>query len=602
MFKKCFARKNGFNQFDIDLWTDEGHEKIKKWKNYAYKECDESKATHIGLKNEPLMKTLDWDNTSEGLHFHDMPPYQKFLVEKYGTNDETSNTHKILYFDIETEMGDALTPEYIRSAPKKVTSIAYYDAMGNEWGCLILDPDSKISSKKFKNKVITSCGDEKELLGKFITKWNEIEPDIVVGWNSDYFDIPYLVHRCNKVLGKDITRHFSPIGYIRETPWLITERGGQYLQICGVQSLDYMRLHIKFSWADEPSMRLQAIGEKYVKLGKVDYEGNLDRLYETDIDKFIQYNFRDVEILVELDKKLEYISLVKNLSHKGKHNYEEVYANTKTQDGAISAYLLGKGIIPPKKGKMPYRNPLDPKPSYAGGYLFCPKAGIYNNMFDLDFTSLYPTIIMTVNIGNETMVGRIDIPESFNEKDESLKDFIPITKKVNYEGKEVWNCRCALSDLKQMDPDKKLNVISYKESKEGTSQPLKVKDLLRYIEKNKWTISANGVMFSSKTESVLSTILKKWFNERVMYKDQMKEAKKAGNKELAAQLHMKQYTMKILLNSLYGATALGAFRYGNMLLAESITLTGQRLIQDSAKAINDYFNDVMEDKEKLELC
>jgi DNA polymerase elongation subunit (family B) len=581
MFKKCFARKSGWNTFDIDLWTDEGYEKIEDWKNYAYKECDESKATHIGLKGEPLIKTLDWKNETEGMHFHDMPPYQKFLVEKYGTNDETSNAHKILYFDIETEMGDALTPEYIRSAPKKITSIAYYDETGDEWCCLILDPDNKISSKGYRNKKIISCGDEKELLGKFITKWNEIEPDIVVGWNSDYFDIPYLIYRSNKILGKDITKHFSPIEYIRETPWLITERGGQYMQICGVQSLDYMRLHKKFSWADEPSMRLQAIGEKYVKLGKVDYEGNLDRLYETDIDKFIQYNFRDVEILVELDKKLEYISLVKNLSHKGKHNYEEVYANTKTQDGAISAYLLSKGIIPPRKGKKVEKQ-------YAGGYLFCPKAGIYNYMFDLDFTSLYPTIIMTVNIGNETMVGRIDIP--YDEL------------KVKYEGKEVWNCRYSLSDLKNMDPDKKLNVISYKNSREGISQPLKVKDLIHHIEKNKWTISANGVMYSSKTESVLSTILKKWFNERVMYKNQMKEAKKAGNKELAAQLHMKQYTMKILLNSLYGATALGVFRYGNILLAESITLTGQRLIQDSAKAINEFFNDVMEDKTKLELC
>jgi DNA polymerase elongation subunit (family B) len=209
-------------------------------------------------------------------------------------------------------------------------------------------------------------------------------------------------------------------------------------------------------------------------------------------------------------------------------------------------------------------------------------------MFDLDFTSLYPTIIMTVNIGNETMVGRIDIP--YDEL------------KVKYEGKEVWNCRYSLSDLKNMDPDKKLNVISYKNSREGISQPLKVRDLIHHIEKNKWTISANGVMYSSKTESVLSTILKKWFNERVMYKNQMKEAKKSGNKELAAQLHMKQYTMKILLNSLYGATALGVFRYGNILLAESITLTGQRLIQDSAKAINEFFNDVMEDKTKLELC
>jgi hypothetical protein len=110
----------------------------------------------------------------------------------------------------------------------------------------------------------------------------------------------------------------------------------------------------------------------------------------------------DVEILKLLDEKLEYLSLVKNLSHKGKHNYSEVYANTKTQDGAISAYLLSEGIVPPAKE----RNPLSKK-NYAGGYLFCPKAGIYNYVFDEDLTSLYPSIIMTINIGKETMVGRI---------------------------------------------------------------------------------------------------------------------------------------------------------------------------------------------------
>ena len=132
---------------------------------------------------------------------------------------------------------------------------------------------------------------------------------------------------------------------------------------------------------------------KIENLGKIEYEGNLDRLFESDVNKFIDYNFRDVEILVELDKKLEYLSLVKNLSHKGKHNYSEVYANTKTQDGAISAYLLSQKIIPPAKERQQFS-----KKNYAGGYLFCPKAGIYNYIYDLDLTSLYPSIIMTLNI------------------------------------------------------------------------------------------------------------------------------------------------------------------------------------------------------------
>ena len=177
----------------------------------------------------------------------------------------------------------------------------------------------------------------------------------VVGWfNGRYEHGPRAL--CNRsiiadpsilcnVLGEDFAKHLSPIGYVRETPWF----KDQYIQICGVESLDYMRLHKKFSWADEPSMRLDAIGEKYAGMKKIEYDGNLDKLFEEDIATFIKYNFRDVEILKVLDEKLEYLALTKNLSHKGKHNYQEVYANTKTQDGAISAYLLSKNIIPPAK-------------------------------------------------------------------------------------------------------------------------------------------------------------------------------------------------------------------------------------------------------------
>ena len=117
-----------------------------------------------------------------------------------------------------------------------------------------------------------------------------------------------------------------------------------FISIEGIESLDYMRLHRKYSWKDEPSWKLDAIGEKYVGINKIEYDGNLDDLFEDDIQKFIEYNFRDVEILKLLDEKLQYIALTKNLAHKGKHNYSEVYANTITQDGAISAYLLVKEL------------------------------------------------------------------------------------------------------------------------------------------------------------------------------------------------------------------------------------------------------------------
>ena len=554
MYKKAFARKLKDNKYLIHLWEDEGYSKVE-WDNQAYIECDENEAQYTGLNGEPLKKVINWRSDDSKLHFHDMPPYQKFLVEKYGINDEPSTTHREIFFDIECEMGDALTPEYIKSAPKRITSIAWYDKQIDEWGIVILDDEQQLTRTKAKNKEIIPCKTEKELLAKFLERFRDMDPDIIVGWNSDYFDIPYLYYRMCNILGEDFARHLSPIGYVRETPWF----KDQYIQIAGVESLDYMRLHKKYSWADEPSMRLDAIGEKYVGMNKIEYEGNLDQLFKDDIQKFIRYNFVDVEILKLLDEKLDYLALTKNLSHKGKHNYSEVYANTKTQDGAISAYLLSKKIIPPAKE----RNPISKK-GYAGGYLFCPQAGLYNYMFDEDLTSLYPSIIMTVNIGKETMVARIIDADDRNN-------------------------RLGLNDLKSKDPEEEILIENIKRKRTKVT----IGELIEFIESNNWAISANGVMFSTNRESVLSTILNKWFDERVLYKNKMKDAYKSGNNELGAAYHMKQYTMKILLNSLYGATALGSFRYGNVVLSEAITLSGQRIIQESALCANRHMNKVI---------
>ena len=551
MYKKAFAKRIGDNKYLIHLWTDTGYEKIE-WTSFAYKECPEGEGDYIGLNGESLRRTSKWRPDDSGLHFHDMKHHQKFLIEKYGTNDEVSTTHRELFFDIETEMGDALTVEYIQKAPKKVTSIAWYDKQVDEWGILILDTKNQLKHTKAKNKEIPPCKSESELLAKFLEKFREIDPDILVGYNSDYFDIPYLYYRMCNVLGEDWARHLSPIGYVRETPWF----KDQYVQICGVESLDYMRLHKKFSWRDEPSWKLDAIGEKYAGINKVEYEGNLDSLFETDIHKFIEYNFVDVKILVELDKKLEYLALTKNLSHKGKHNYSEVYANTNTQDGAISAYLLSKNIIPPAKDKG-----LKEEKGYAGGYLFCPKAGIYNYMFDEDLTSLYPSIIMSLNIGKETLKGRIIDADDRNN-------------------------RLGLNDLKAKDPNDTMIIKNHK----GKRAEVTVANLIKFIESNNFTISANGTMFATNRQSVLSTILAKWFGERVLYKDKMKKAYKAKDSEAGAKYHLLQYTMKILLNSLYGATALPSFRYGNVNLSKAITLSGQRIIQESALVANREMN------------
>ena len=288
----------------------------------------------------------------------------------------------------------------------------------------------------------------------------------------------------------------------------------------------------------------------------------MDQLFETDVHKFIQYNFRDVEILKLLDEKLQYIALTKNLSHKGKHNYEDVYYNSITQDGAISAYLLSQGIVPPNREPNPRK-----KKGYAGGYLFCPKAGLYKYMFDEDLTSLYPSIIMSLNIGKETLLARIIDADDRNN-------------------------RLGLNDLKEMDPNKEVLVENFVKN---TQKMQPISKVIETIEKFNLAVSANGCMFRTDKESTLSTILAKWFDERVEYKGKMKAAYKADDKEAGEYYHLMQYTMKILLNSLYGATALPTFRYGMnySILSEAITLSGHRIIQESALCANRHMNKVI---------
>jgi DNA polymerase elongation subunit (family B) len=569
MYKKCYATRLGENKYKIHLWDEGGYDEIE-WYNYAYQECSEDEEEYKGLGGESLKKIYKWNKNYNNLHFHDMKPHQKYLVEKYGTDDTPSTGHRELFFDIECEIGGALTEEYIERAPMPITSIAWWDKTPDTWHILILDKKNQLKHTKAKSKEIIPCSTEQELLAKFLEHFREIDPDILIGYNSDFFDIPYLYYRMCSVLGQEWADQLSPLGDVnaKKNNQYFFKRN-QFVDIIGVESLDYMRLHKKYSWKDEPSWKLDAIGEKYAKVKKIDYDGNLDQLFETDINKFIQYNFRDVEILKLLDEKLQYIALTKNLSHKGNHNYSEVYSNSITQDGAISAYLLSQNIIPP---------PRDPNPKskkgYAGGYLFCPKAGLYKYMFDEDLTSLYPSIIMSLNIGKETFKGRIIDADDRNN-------------------------RLGLNDLKELAHYEELLV----ENNKGQQTTVNVGRLISMIEQNNLAISANGSLFTTDRQSTLSTILAKWFEERKVYKAKMAKAYKANDKEKGEYYFLMQYTMKILLNSLYGATALPSFRYGMSysILSEAITLTGHRIIQESALCANRHMNDVIRGKKELKL-
>jgi len=566
MYKNVYVER-GENWFtwNVHLWDDEGY-KTEEFKNFAFVECSEHQSTHRGINDEPVKRISRWGRETPGLHYSDHTRgnmHIKYLVDKYGNDDTTSTTHREMFFDIEIEMGGALTPDYIKRAPKPLTSIAWWDKQCDEWKLVIVDKKNQLDNYiDEQGREVIPVKDELDLISVFLDHYDRISPDILVGYNSDYFDIPYLYYRIRNVRGRGYADRLSPIRAVREQFW----SEDMPIKIAGVSSLDYMRLHKKYHFRDEPSYALDAMGKKYVNQGKIEYEGNLDRLFETDKNKFIEYNFMDVLILKKLDEKLQYIDLTKNIAHKGKVQYDEVYSSTRLHDGAVSAHLLENNTAPPNKDPE-----NEEKKNYAGGFLFCPKTGIYEYMFDEDLTSLYPAIARSLNVGRDTLVARIITQDDRNN-------------------------RLGFDNLKEMDPSKEFTVENNKRKRTN----LTVAQILDFIKKNNLSVAANGTLFRTDKLSTLSEVLTKWFGERVECKTKMKKAFKVDKDfEMGNHWHLRQYTLKILLNSLCMATARPEFRYGNVVLAEAITLSGQRIIQDSGTFINRKASKILKPQEPI---
>jgi DNA polymerase elongation subunit (family B) len=505
------------------------------------------------------------------LYESDIDRFTAVLIDKYKDSDDTPEWQNVIYFDIECEIGGALTTEYIKTAPMKITSISLYDATAKKYYCLILDEKKQLQSINEEDRQVIPCDDEFQLLSLFLELWESVDPTIITGWNSGFFDVPYLYYRLCNVLGKDEAARLSPLRKFKFTEW----DQSQPIEIAGINHLDYLLLYKKYVTKQEPSYKLGDIGTKYVNLGKVEYEGNLDRLFREDVNKYIEYNIRDVEIIIELEKKFKFIELTVAICHLCHVPYEKIYLATALNDGAILTYLKRNNIISPNKPTT--INPIlkEIKEEYAGGYLKDPVPGLYEWVIDLDFTSLYPSIIRSLNIGIETFVGRI----------------------VN---KDKYDNSWTLDDLKQMNPNEVITIEKLTERQTTQQAQVKVGTLINLIEENNWLISAPGVMFRTDRSSVVCEVLTDWFNKRVEYKNAMKKAYKSGDIVKGEFYNRRQHAYKIKLNDVYGCYAINGWRYtdGHKMISKAITLTGQRLLQESIKNMNSYLNTYLDVTDK----
>lgn len=510
----------------------------------------------IPTKNESKYKTLsgdtvgrmNFDSVSEardfttqyedvgGMPIYGMTNYlYTFIFDNFrGEIKYDPALISVCSLDIETKVGKEDIATSIQTTPNEITAITISrNGFKSVFGCG--DFVSSDESVKYYH-----CKDEKALLTSFLEIWNSIEyrPDVMTGWNIEFFDVPYLVGRIAKILGEEATKKLSPWGQIR--PYDVEVKGKKVTsyEIKGISVLDYLALYKKFTYANQEKYSLDHIamvelGEKKLDYREQGYTG-LNDLLERNFQLYVEYNIHDVRLIDMLEDKMKLIELVFAMAYDAKVNYADTLASVKPWDVIIHNYLMERNIVVPQQ-----------KPALVsdlvGGYVKDVQVGMHKWVVSFDLNSLYPHLIQQYNISPEMFVERLS---SFP----SLDTLLDVSKDLN------WN---------QTD-------VSY---------------------------AANGCVYRKNKQGFLGAIMAKMYDDRVRYKKEMieckKEYEKTKDKNLLkeiSRLDNLQMAKKIQLNSAYGALGNKYFRWFDINHAEAITMSGQLSIRWIADRMNEYLN------------
>ena len=383
------------------------------------------------------------------------------------------------------------------------------------------------------------CESEYALLNSFINYWMQNTPEVVTGWNLELYDIPYIAKRLNRVLGEKLMKRLSLWGLVTEGETYINGRKHTTFDIGGVTQLDYLNLYKKFTYKAQESYRLDYIAEVELNQKKLDHSefNTFKDFYTKGWQKFIEYNIVDVELVDRLEDKMKLIELALTMAYDAKVNYVDVFYQVRMWDTIIYNYLKKRDIV------IPPRNKSQKNEKYAGAYVKEPVPGKYDWVVNFDLNSLYPHLIMQYNISPETLM-------------EERHPTATVDRILNQE----------------------LNFDGYKD----------------------YAVCANGAMFRKDVRGILPELMEKMYNERVIFKKKMIEAKKAYEKKKSKQLEKEiarcnniQMAKKISLNSAYGAIGNQYFRYYKLENAEAITLSGQVSIRWIETKMNSYINKLL---------
>jgi DNA polymerase elongation subunit (family B) len=531
--------------------------------------------SRINCKNIKELRKELAINSNKTQYESDINPVFRCLEEHY-LNAEPPKLN-IAFFDLEVDFD----PERGYASPDDafmpITSIAVHLQWLDTLVCLAIPPKTVTMEQaqqavaEFPNTMLFD--DEAEMLDTFL---NLIEDaDLLTGWNSEGFDIPYTVNRITKVLSKDDTKRMCLWNqYPKRREYERYGKSAVTYDLIGRVHLDSLELYRKFNYEERHSYRLDAIGELEIGETKTVYEGTLDQLYNNDFKKFIEYNRQDTALLDKLDKKLRFIDLANSIAHENTVLLATTLGAVAVTEQAIINEAHGRGLIVPNRSK----NQGDGQA--AGAYVAYPKKGIHEWIGSLDINSLYPSVIRALNMGPETIVGQL--------RQDGTRDYIQKQMAKNKSFAAAWEGSFGSLEYQSVMNQEVGREITV-DWEDGTSDTLSAAQVYKLIfdSNQPWMLSANGTIFTYEHEGVIPGLLKRWYAERKELQGKLKESIAAGNKIEEKYWDKRQLVKKINLNSLYGAILNPGCRFFDQRIGQSTTLTGRQIVKHMNAKVNE---------------
>ena len=402
------------------------------------------------------------------------------------------------------------------------------------------------------------------------------DADILTGWNSEGYDIPYCVNRVKRVLSKDDTRRFCLWKQLpKKREYEKYGKKAETYDLIGRVHLDSLELYRKYTYEERHTYRLDAIGEMEIGEKKTVYEGTLDQLYNNDFRTFIQYNRQDVALLDKLDKKLRFIDLSNELAHANTVLLQTTMGAVAVTEQAIINEAHHRGLQVPNRPKRDEENT-----AAAGAYVAFPKKGLHKWIGSMDLNSLYPSVIRALNMDPATIVGQLrpELTQAFVDDQMTLQ-------KKSFAG--AWEGKFGTIEYEAV-MEKKKDVSLTVDFENGDSEILSGAEVYKliYDSNQPWMLTANGTILTNEFDGVIPGLLKRWYSERKELQAMKGKAIDAGNKTEIAFWDKRQLVKKINLNSLYGAILNPGCRFFDKRIGQSTTLTGRAIAKHMSAEVN----------------